>query len=1081
MPKRTDIQKILIIGSGSIVIGQGCEFDYSGTQGVKALREEGYEVCLVNSNPATIMTDPELANRTYIEPLTPEYLDKILEKEKPQAILPTLGGQTALNLAVAAAERGILKKHGVELLGARLDTIRKAEDRQLFKQTMLQIGLDLPKSLIVTDVSEVKQAGRELGFPVIVRASFTLGGTGGGIAYHLDELREKVHAALEASPIKKVLLEESVLGWKEYELEVMRDRKDNFVVVCAIENIDPMGIHTGDSITVAPSQTLTDAQYQELRDQAKKIVSAIGVETGGCNIQFGVNPKTGRVVVIEINPRVSRSSALASKATGFPIAKIAAKLAVGYTLDELPNDITGATPASFEPSIDYVVVKAPRFAFDKFGDFPLDTAMKSVGEVMAIGRTFKEALQKALRGLEAGRSGFEADREYDYDEEALYKKLAIPSATRIFAIKAAFDRGMGAEELHELTAIDPWFLGQLQELCDFEKRLGQEKLTPELLRDAKRLGFSDARLAKLLDTTPKALRAQRKRLGIRPVFKLVDTCAGEFASETPYCYSTYEPAGDLKPSSSKRKVVIIGSGPNRIGQGIEFDYCCVQASLALREMGCESIMVNCNPETVSTDYDTSDRLYFEPLTLEDVLEVVEFEKPLGVIVQFGGQTPLNLTLPLAAAGVPILGTPPRSIDVAEDRRLFGALIKKLGIPVPENGIARDAKQALALARRIGYPVMVRPSYVLGGRAMEIIYDDASLLQYMERHHAKGKDQPPLLVDRFLSDATELDVDAVCDGDDVFIAGIMEHIEEAGIHSGDSACTLPPHSLGQAALETVAKHTRALALALKVRGLINIQYAVKDGAVYILEANPRASRTVPFVSKASGLPIAKLATSVMMGKKLRKLLPAKLVKSSPVALPYTATKEAVLPFNKFPGIDPTLGPEMKSTGEVMGIDADFPRSFAKSQEASGMSLPSAGSIFVSVRDEDKPEMLQVARSLKQMGFSLVATRNTHAFLTRHGIDAQRVAKLGEGKPDVVDLIKQKNVCLVINTPSGKRSRADGYAIRRTALELNVPCITNIHSCQAAVHAIAVGKEAAMTVKPIQDYYRELPYRLEPAKT
>jgi carbamoyl-phosphate synthase large subunit len=1078
MPKRTDLKKILVIGSGSIVIGQGCEFDYSGTQGIKALREEGYEVILINSNPATIMTDPELADRTYIEPLTPEFLEEVLKREHPQAILPTLGGQTALNLTVAAAERGILKKYNVELLGARLDTIRKAEDRQLFKQCMQQIGLDMPKSLLVTDVSEVKQAARELGFPVIVRASFTLGGTGGGIAYHLDELRQKVHTALELSPIKKVLLEESLLGWKEYELEVMRDCKDNFVVVCSIENLDPMGVHTGDSITVAPAMTLTDSQYQDMRDEAKKVVSAIGVETGGCNIQFAIHPRTGRRIVVEINPRVSRSSALASKATGFPIAKLAAKLAVGYTLDELVNDITKTT-ACFEPSIDYVVTKAPRFAFEKFGEFPLDTAMKSVGEVMAIGRTFKESIQKALRGLESKKDGF--DFTEPFDAEALLKKLALPSSGRIFWVKAALQHGMSPEEISEVSMIDPWFLNQLKELTDFETQLVSSKPDAELLRDAKRLGFSDPQLARLWKLkSPSAVRALRKRWDVRPSFKLVDTCAGEFQSATPYFYSTYEDEGDSKPTKSKKKVLIIGSGPNRIGQGIEFDYCCVQASIALRKLGYESIMVNCNPETVSTDYDTSDRLYFEPLTFEDVMEVIEHEKPMGVIVQFGGQTPLNLVKPLSAAGVEILGSQPRSIDLAEDRRLFGVAIKKLGILAPENGIARDASQALRLARRIGYPVMIRPSYVLGGRNMEIVYDDAGLNDYMDRTAKRdaadgSKGHPSLLIDRFLADATEIDVDAVCDGKDVFIAGIMEHIEEAGVHSGDSACTLPPHSLGQAVLETICKQTRKLALHLKVLGLINIQFAVKDGVVYILEANPRASRTVPFVSKATGIPVARLATSVMMGKKLRKLLPPKLLAESPMSLPYTCTKEAVLPFIKFPGIDPKLGPEMKSTGEVMGIDADFPRSYAKSQEASGMSLPTTGSVFISVRDEDKPEILHVSRSLRQMGFTLVATRNTYEFLSRHGIDALKVAKLGEGKPDVVDLIKQKSVSLVINTPSGKRSRTDGYAIRRTALELNVPCITNIHSCQAAVHAIAVVREAQLTAKPIQEYYRQLPYR------
>jgi len=1072
MPKRTDIKKILVIGSGSIVIGQGCEFDYSGTQGLKALREEGYETVLINSNPATIMTDPELADRTYIEPLTVEFLEKVIAAERPQAVLPTLGGQTALNLTVAAAEKGILKRYDVEILGARLDSIRKAEDRQLFKAAMQKIGLDLPRSIVVTDESDLKRVAQELGFPVIVRASFTLGGAGGGIAYHFEELRGRVHTALEMSPVKKVLLEESIIGWKEYELEVMRDHADNFVVICTIENVDPMGVHTGDSITVAPAQTLSDRQYQEMRDDAKRIISEIGVETGGCNIQFAVNPKTGRRVVIEINPRVSRSSALASKATGFPIARIAAKLAVGYSLDELPNDITKATPACFEPAIDYVVTKAPRFATEKFGEFPLDTAMKSVGESMAIGRTFKESIQKALRGLESGKKGFDAGE--DFDEETLLQRVATPSSSRLYHVKSALARGISVERIAEVSLIDPWFLHQLKEIADFEATIKASALDEATLRAAKRLGFSDAQIAKLKGMKEKAVRDRRWKLGLHPSYKLVDTCAGEFPSSTPYFYSTYEAAGDLAPKKSKQKIMILGSGPNRIGQGIEFDYCCVQAAKALRAIGVPSIMVNCNPETVSTDYDSSDRLYFEPLTLEDVLEIVEVEKPTGVIVQFGGQTPLNLALALEKAGVPILGTQPAAIDMAEDRRLFGAALKKLGILSPESGIANNADQALKIARRVGYPVMVRPSYVLGGRMMEVVYDDAALLDYSERAR-KASLHPSILIDRFLADAAELDVDAVCDGTDVWISGVMEHIEEAGIHSGDSACTLPPHSLPPAVLATVREHTRKLALYLKVRGLINIQYAVKDGAVYVLEANPRASRTVPFVSKAAGLPVARIATWVMMGKKLRKLVPSAAFKGA--VPPYTATKEAVMPFIKFPGVDPRLGPEMKSTGEVMGLDADFPRSFAKSQEAAGLNLPTTGSVFISVRDEDKSEILHVSRSLRQMGFTLVATRNTADFLTRHGMPSERVAKLGEGKPDVVDLLKQRNLSLVINTPSGKRSRADGYAIRRTALELDIPCITNIRSVRAAVHAIAVLQGAALEVKPLQDHYRSLPYPVD----
>ncbi len=1073
MPKRSDLKKILVVGSGSIVIGQGCEFDYSGTQGIKALREEGYEVCLINSNPATIMTDPELADRTYIEPLTPEYLEKVIAIEKPQAILPTLGGQTALNLTVAAAEKGILKRHNVEIIGARLETIRKAEDRQLFKAAMQKIGIDLPRSVVVTDESDLKSISRDLGFPIIVRASFTLGGTGGGIAYHYEELRSRVHAAFEMSPVKKVMLEESVLGWKEYELEVMRDCKDNFVVVCTIENFDPMGVHTGDSITVAPAQTLSDRQYQEMREDAKRIISEVGVETGGCNIQFAVHPQTGRRICVEINPRVSRSSALASKATGFPIARLAAKLAVGYALDELPNDITRATLACFEPSIDYIVVKAPRFATEKFGEFTLDTAMKSVGEAMAIGRTFKEALQKSLRGLESGRKGLSGAQPLD--PETRLQAVATPTSSRLYHVKSALDEGVSVERIHEVSRVDPWFLHQLKDISDFEKTLITMPLDAEHLLAAKRMGFSDAQIATAKGVKEQKIRERRWALKVRPSYKLVDTCAGEFPSATPYFYSTYEETGDLLPSKSGKKVVILGSGPNRIGQGIEFDYCCVQASKALRAHGWQSVMVNCNPETVSTDYDSSDRLYFEPLTLEDTLEIISNERPTGVIVQFGGQTPLNLAVQLEKAGVPILGTLPAAIDMAEDRRLFGAALKKLKILSPESGIAASAEQALKIARRIGYPVMVRPSYVLGGRMMEIVYDDDSLIDYVGRA-LKAATHPSLLIDRFLADATEVDVDAICDGKDVWVAGIMEHIEEAGIHSGDSACTLPPHSLSPAVLLTIRENTRKLALHLKVRGLMNVQYAVKDGAVYILEANPRASRTVPFVSKATGLPVARIATWVMMGKPLKKLLAPAVLKGG-AEPPYTATKEAVMPFIKFPGVDPKLGPEMKSTGEVMGLDTDFPRSFAKSQEAAGMLLPTSGSVFVSVRDEDKPLVVPMARSLRQLGFTLVATRSTADFLTRHGLETSRVAKVGEGKPDVVDLMKQRTLSLVINTPSGKRSRADGFSIRRTALELNIPCITNLHSAGAAVHAIAVLQGASMGVKSLQAHYETLPYEAD----
>ena len=1071
MPKRNDLKTILVIGSGPIVIGQACEFDYSGTQGIEALRREGYRVILANSNPATIMTDAELSDRTYIEPLTPEHLTCIIEKERPEALLPTLGGQTALNLAVALDERGVLKKFSVELLGANLETIRKAEDRELFKKTMESIGVSVPKGISISESSEIRAIARDLGFPLIVRPSFTLGGTGGGIAYNLEDLRQKVHSALEASPIKKVLLEESVLGWKEFELEVMRDRKDNFVVVCSIENLDPMGIHTGDSITVAPSQTLSDRQYQEMRDCAKKIVSAIGVDTGGCNIQFAVHPQNGRMAAIEINPRVSRSSALASKATGFPIAKIAALLAVGYTLDEIPNAITKATPASFEPSIDYVVTKIPRFASEKFGNFTLDTAMKSVGETMAIGRTFKESFQKALRGLELSSRSLPPFNSPENPQEWM-KILSLPSSSRIFWLRAALKCGLSVEDISAWTSIDPWFIHQIKELTDFEEDLRTEKLTPELLRESKGLGFSDAEIARIKNTAEASVRNLRKKWGIKPTYKIVDSCAGEFPSTTPYAYSTYLPSGDLRPSTKKKKVLVIGSGPNRIGQGIEFDYCCVQALNALRKSGFEALMVNSNPETVSTDYDHADRLYFEPLALENVLEVIDFERPQGVIVQFGGQTPLNLAKGLESAGAKILGTSVDSINRSEDRKLFARILKRLQIPAPEHGTAKNAKEAVRAALKIGFPVMVRPSFVLGGQSMAIVDDAKTLRRYLEENPVPAGAE--IFIDRFLSDATEVDVDAVSDGANVYIAGIMEHIEEAGIHSGDSACTLPPRSLSPALISTIASHTRKIARALKVKGLINIQFAVKDGVVYVIEANPRASRTIPFLSKATGISLAQIATKTLLGMSLKHLLPAALLKNSPPELPFTATKEVVLPFIKFPGIDPRLGPEMKSTGEVMGLDSDFPRSFVKSQEASGILIPKGGAVFISVRDEDKFHILATSQALKGMGFSLIATPGTHSFLLRHGIESSRIAKIGDGKPDVVDLLKQRNVTLAINTPSGQRSRSDGYSIRRTALELNIPCVTNIRSCQALVGAIAASRKSAPSVKPLQDYYRELPY-------
>jgi carbamoyl-phosphate synthase large subunit len=1084
MPKRTDIKTILVLGSGPIVIGQACEFDYSGTQGIKSLREDGYKIILANSNPATIMTDPGLSDRTYIEPLTPEMLEQIIIQEKPEALLPTLGGQTALNLAVALSERGTLERHNVELIGAPIDAIQQAEDRQKFKAVMQKIGLDIPKSLILTDTREIATAGRELGYPIIVRPSFTLGGTGGGVAYNLEELRERVNSALDSSPVKKVLVEQSVIGWKEYELEIMRDHKDNFVVICTIENLDPMGVHTGDSITVAPAQTLTDRQYQELRNDARKVASAIGVSTGGCNVQFGVDPKTGRRVIIEINPRVSRSSALASKATGFPIAKIAAKLAVGYSLDEISNDITKKTPACFEPSIDYVVTKIPRFAFEKFGkEFPLNTAMKSVGEVMACGRTFKESMQKALRGLETGQRGFSAARAANgklktkkVDEQELLRRLALPFSDRLFHIYDALSHGLSPNEVSEITLIDPWFLNQLKDIIDLEDRIKTEKWTSELLLEAKQTGFSDAQISELTGKKELSIRAARKKAGLKPSYKLVDTCAGEFEAHTPYYYSTYDEENEAVPSKKKKKVVILGSGPNRIGQGIEFDYCCVHASLALRELGYETIMINCNPETVSTDYDISSRLYFEPLSYENVLDILEFEKPEGVIVQFGGQTPLNLTTPLAKAGIKILGTPPSSTDMAEDRRRFGALLKKLNIPAPTYGIAKSISEAQKIAKKIGYPVMVRPSFVLGGRAMQIVYDDQGLRDFGAQALVASS-HPELLIDRFLSDATEVDVDAISDGKEVFIGGVMEHIEEAGIHSGDSACTLPPHSITPGQLGQIVDYTKRLALGLKVKGMINIQYAIKDGVIYLLEANPRASRTVPFVSKATGIPLAKVASKVIAGLPLKKVLPAKVLRRHFSDLPYAATKQVVLPFIKFPDVDPMLGPEMKSTGEVMGLDSDFPRSYIKGLAAAGMSLPVSGAVFISVRHEDKSDILPIAAQLKQMGFTLHATRSTKAFLDRHGLEASQVFKIGEGKPDVVDLIKQKNLSLVINTPSGKRAMSDGYMIRRTSLDFGVPIITNINSCQSAIQGISAVRKTSVSVKALQDHYSTLPYPVE----
>ncbi|MEM0331640.1 MAG: carbamoyl-phosphate synthase large subunit, partial [Archaeoglobaceae archaeon] len=1045
MPKREDIKKIMVIGSGPIVIGQAAEFDYSGSQACKALREEGYEVVLVNSNPATIMTDPEMADRVYIEPLEAEIVAKIIERERPDALLPTLGGQVGLNLAVQLHEMGILDKYGVELIGAKVDAIKKAEDRELFKQCMLKIGLEVPRSVAVNDLSEALSFADEIGFPIIVRPAFTLGGTGGGIAYNKEELKEIVTKGLKLSMIKQVLVEESVIGWKEFELEVMRDLADNVVIICPIENFDPMGIHTGDSITVAPAQTLTDYEYQQLRDAAIKIIREIGVETGGSNIQFAVHPRDGRIFAIEMNPRVSRSSALASKATGFPIAKIAAKLAVGYTLDEIPNDITKETPASFEPTIDYVVVKVPRFAFDKFpaANPILGTQMKSVGEVMAIGRTFEEALQKALRSLEIGRYGLGCDgKDKNPSREEIIRKLRFPSHDRVFYIRYAFQNGFSVQEIYELTKIDPWFLEKIKNIVEFEeklKKLAKEKriedLPKDVLLEAKKLGFSDRQLANIFKCNERDVRKVRKEKGVVAVFKMVDTCAAEFEAKTPYFYSTYEMENDAVPTKRK-KVMILGSGPNRIGQGIEFDYCCVHAVKSLKEDGYETIMVNCNPETVSTDYDTSDRLYFEPITHEDVMNIWENEQPIGVMVQFGGQTPLNIAEELEKSGAKILGTSVDSIDIAEDRKRFEELMKKLGIPRPPNGIAFSVEEAKRIAKEIGYPVLVRPSYVLGGRAMEIVYDDEELERYINEA-LEVSPEKPVLVDKFLEDAIELEVDALCDGEDVYIGGIMEHIEEAGIHSGDSACVLPPVSLSQDVIERVVEYTKKIALALKVVGLVNIQYALKDDILYVLEANPRASRTVPFVSKATGVPLAKIAAKLMMGAKLKDF------KLKNPNLKHVSVKEAVFPFIKLPGVDPVLGPEMKSTGEVMGIDYDFGVAFYKAELAAGMKLPISGSVLVSLRDKDKNEKaIKLVKKFEELGFKILSTKGTAEFLQSNGIKTEVVMKISEGRPNVVDMIINGQVSLIINTPSGRRGRSEGYEIRRTAVDFGVPYITTL---------------------------------------
>jgi carbamoyl-phosphate synthase large subunit len=1074
MPKRTDIKKILIIGSGPIIIGQACEFDYSGTQACKSLRAEGYQVVLVNSNPATIMTDPEVADRTYIEPLTKEYLEQIIATERPDALLPTVGGQTALNLAVELAEGGILEKYKVELIGASLRAIKVAEDRLWFKDACRKIGLDVPASALVNNAPDALKLADQLGYPVVIRPSFTLGGTGGSIAYNREEFSDSIMHALDSSPVHEALVEESVLGWKEYELEVMRDFRDNFVVICSIENFDPMGVHTGDSITVAPAQTLTDKEYQRMRDAAAAVIREVGVETGGSNIQFAIEPGTGRMVVIEMNPRVSRSSALASKATGFPIAKIAARLAVGMTLDEIPNDITRKTPACFEPTIDYVVVKIPKWQFEKFAgsDSALGTQMKSVGEVMSIGRTFKEALQKGIRSLEP-HTPWRAPA--DTPVSLLREKLSTPRPDRIHWLLVALERGMKPAEICDLTKIDPWFIRQMEEANSVMRRAAGvtvETVPTELLLEVKRCGFSDEQLAQLWKTTPAAVRHQRTKHHIAPVFKRVDTCAAEFESFTPYLYSTYEEEDEADPQD-RPKIAILGSGPNRIGQGIEFDYCCCHASFALHEDGYETIMINCNPETVSTDYDTSDRLYFEPLTLEDVLAVIEREKPQGVIVQFGGQTPLNLALELKRNGVPIIGTAPESIDLAEDRRRFGRLLEELGIPQPRNGTALVPEEASRVAAEIGLPVLVRPSYVLGGRAMVIAYDLNTVQDYVAQAALMGPARP-VLIDQFLEEATEVDVDALADGTDVVIGGIMEHIEEAGIHSGDSSCVMPPVSLTPSVLDRIRDYTKRLAKALQVVGLMNVQYAIQRDHVYVLEVNPRASRTVPYVSKATGVPLAKVAVRLMTGRKLADLnLP--IMKSNGVAelvvRDYFSVKSPVFPFNKFRGVDTILGPEMRSTGEVMGIAKSFGQAFAKAQLAAGQRLPRAGTIFISVNDRDKRQVAPLAKELSALGFRLIATRGTMTALEGAGIAAETVYKVNEGRPNIVDLVKTSKVDLIINTPLGRESFYDEKSIRRAAVRHNIPCITTLSAANAAARGIRALIEQSVEVSALQDLHAQ----------
>jgi len=1094
MPRRDDIKSILIIGAGPIIIGQACEFDYSGTQACQALKAEGYRIILVNSNPATIMTDPDLADATYIEPITPEIVEKIIAKERPDALLPTMGGQTALNTALALADNGVLDKYDVEMIGADRTAIFKAEDREAFREAMDNIGLESARSVVVHSLEEAREALPEVGLPAIIRPSFTLGGTGSGIAYNKEEYEAIVQGGLDASPVTEVLVEESILGWKEYEMEVVRDKADNCIIVCAIENVDPMGVHTGDSITVAPALTLTDKEYQIMRDASIATLREIGVETGGSNVQFAVDPDSGRLIVIEMNPRVSRSSALASKATGFPIARIAACLAVGYTLDELMNDITGVTPASFEPTIDYVVTKMPRFTFEKFSgtEALLNTSMKSVGEAMSIGRTFEESAQKALRSMETGLNGFneikidgvaEAENEAER-KNAVRKALGMPTPDRLLVIAQAFREGLTLEEINQACKYDPWFLARIENIVSTEadvRKFGTPKTMEEMLH-LKKMGFSDARLAELCGKTEAEMTALRTGLDVRPVFKRVDTCAAEFDSQTPYMYSAYEDRGWVTADGStqteceadpsdRKKVIVLGGGPNRIGQGIEFDYCCVHAAYSLADAGYETIMVNCNPETVSTDYDTSDRLYFEPLTIEDVLEIVHVEQSAGelagVIVQFGGQTPLKLARGLEAAGVPILGTTPDAIDLAEDRDRFQKLLSDLKLRQPNNGIARSHEEALAAAERIGYPVLLRPSYVLGGRAMEIVHDQSSLERYM-REAVKVSGDSPVLVDDYLRDAIEVDVDALCDGEVVVVAGVMEHIEEAGVHSGDSACSLPPHTLSAEIVREIKVQAEALALKLGVVGLMNVQFAVKDGDIYILEVNPRASRTVPFVAKATGRPIAKIAARVMAGEKLLDfgLTPGPDAEFSSSS--HVAVKEAVFPFNRFPGVDTILGPEMKSTGEVMGLDRDFQTAFAKAQIAAGSKLPTSGRVFVSVRNSDKPAIVEPARQLIELGFTVVATGGTAAHLAEAGLKVETINKVLEGRPHIVDAMKNDDIDMIINTTEGAQALGDSYEIRRTALTNNIPYFTTLAGAGAAVQGISALSAGSLEVCPLQSY-------------